>query len=247
MSAEPGFYLCIDSIGGGTGAVDKLKGAPLQDKEAILAFIGTEFRPYHLDADSGEVENDPLVIEPNEDAGDKRWILSSGVFAGLTLYGKAGIGTPTPREWIQVVSAWDDPRNQIGVAATEGGNINLACQGVNAANILFDTYYDSGWKSSSVDSNFRLVKAAHSLDIRVDTGVALGAAISWNVLAEFKTSGNLNLTGALEVDDTQVVGNRVIDARCDDAIDSGDATTDGVIDALRDAMINHGLIAASAP
>ena len=36
---------------------------------------------------------------------------------------------------------------------------------------------------------------------------------------------------------------RVIDARCDDAINSGDATTDGVIDALRDAMIAHGLIA----
>lgn len=87
MSTEPGFYLAIDSIGGGMGAIDKLKGAPLQDKEAILAFIGTEFRPYHLDADSGVAENDPLVISPDEDAGNKRWILSHGVFAGLTLYG----------------------------------------------------------------------------------------------------------------------------------------------------------------
>ncbi|KKN10585.1 hypothetical protein LCGC14_1035240, partial [marine sediment metagenome] len=43
----------------------------------------------------------------------------------------------------------------------------------------------------------------------------------------------------------QVVGTRVVDARCDDAINSGDATTDGVIDALRDAMIAHGLIAAA--
>ncbi|KKK79168.1 hypothetical protein LCGC14_2836240, partial [marine sediment metagenome] len=43
----------------------------------------------------------------------------------------------------------------------------------------------------------------------------------------------------------QVVGTRVVDARCDDAINSGDATTDGVIDALRDAMISHGLISAS--
>ena len=37
----------------------------------------------------------------------------------------------------------------------------------------------------------------------------------------------------------------VIDSRCDDTINSGDATTDGVIDALRDAMITHGLIAAA--
>jgi len=57
--------------------------------------------------------------------------------------------------------------------------------------------------------------------------------------------GNINATGVYKVDDVQVVSNRVIDARCDDAINSGDATTDGVIDALRDAMIAHGLIAAA--
>ena len=51
--------------------------------------------------------------------------------------------------------------------------------------------------------------------------------------------------GILKIGTSQVVGNRVVDARCDDAINSGDATTDGVIDALRDAMIAHGLIAAA--
>jgi hypothetical protein len=57
--------------------------------------------------------------------------------------------------------------------------------------------------------------------------------------------GNINVTGVYKVDDVQVLSNRVIDARCDDAINSGDATTDGVIDSLRDAMIAHGLIAAA--
>ncbi len=56
---------------------------------------------------------------------------------------------------------------------------------------------------------------------------------------------NVNNTGVYKVDGVQVVGNRVIDARCDDTINSGDATTDGVIDALRDAMIAHGLLAAA--
>jgi len=58
-------------------------------------------------------------------------------------------------------------------------------------------------------------------------------------------SGNLDVAGHYEIDSVQVIGNRVIDARCDDAVNSGDATTDGVIDALRDAMITHGLIAAT--
>ena len=48
-----------------------------------------------------------------------------------------------------------------------------------------------------------------------------------------------------KVSGTQVVGARVVDARCDDAINTGDATSDGVIDSLRDAMIAHGLIAAA--
>jgi hypothetical protein len=45
----------------------------------------------------------------------------------------------------------------------------------------------------------------------------------------------------------KVVSARVVDARCDDTINTAamDTTTAGVIDALRDAMIHHGLIAAA--
>ena len=37
----------------------------------------------------------------------------------------------------------------------------------------------------------------------------------------------------------------IIDARIDDTVNSGDATTDGVIDAIRDAMVAYGLVAAA--
>ncbi|KKK86083.1 hypothetical protein LCGC14_2766760, partial [marine sediment metagenome] len=61
------------------------------------------------------------------------------------------------------------------------------------------------------------------------------------------THTGIDITAAsdLKHSGTKVIGARVIDARCDDAINSGDATTDGVIDSLRDAMITHGLIAAA--
>jgi hypothetical protein len=62
---------------------------------------------------------------------------------------------------------------------------------------------------------------------------------------EVDVTANLDVTGVYKVDGVQVITNRVVDARCDDAVNSGDATTDGVIDALRDAMITHGLIAAA--
>ena len=57
--------------------------------------------------------------------------------------------------------------------------------------------------------------------------------------------GNVDFAGVVKIDGTQVVGPRVVDARIDDALNSGDATTDGVIDAIRDALITHGLIAAA--
>ena len=62
---------------------------------------------------------------------------------------------------------------------------------------------------------------------------------------QFGDDININTGEVLKVGGTQVVSARVVDARCDDAINSGDATTDGVIDSLRDAMIAHGLIAAA--
>jgi len=44
-----------------------------------------------------------------------------------------------------------------------------------------------------------------------------------------------------------VVGNQVVDARIDDAISTStwSATEAGVLDAIRDAVIAHGLMAAS--
>lgn len=68
----------------------------------------------------------------------------------------------------------------------------------------------------------------------------------WNETADsFEASKGMNFGGNISVSGIQVVTTRQIDARIDDAINSGDATTDGVIDAMRDAMINHGLIAAA--
>lgn len=57
--------------------------------------------------------------------------------------------------------------------------------------------------------------------------------------------GNLDSDGVYKVDGTQVVGPRVIDARASNTPNSGDADTDALIDAMRDALLQHGLLAAS--
>lgn len=83
--------------------------------------------------------------------------------------------------------------------------------------------------------------SAEQIRILANGKVGIGDAAPGELL---DVAGNINATGVIKIDDVQVVSNRVIDDRCDDVINSGDATTDGVIDALRDAMIAHGLIAA---
>lgn len=86
MAGEIGHWCGIDFIGGGLGAVDKIDGAALQDKEGFLVITPTVFAPFSLDVNSGAGENSPQIIAPNTNPGDKRWILTGGVFAGLTLY-----------------------------------------------------------------------------------------------------------------------------------------------------------------
>jgi len=63
----------------------------------------------------------------------------------------------------------------------------------------------------------------------------------------FQLGGDMTVSGVYKVDGTQVVSNRVVDARIDDTVNEStwDSTTAGVLDAIRDAMITHGLMAAA--
>ena len=87
---EPGFYLCLNLIGGGLGALDKLDGSVLNDKDGAIVITESGTYTYFLDNDSGAAENSPFVISPNNNAGNKRWILkSSDVKETVT------VGSPT--------------------------------------------------------------------------------------------------------------------------------------------------------
>ena len=74
------------------------------------------------------------------------------------------------------------------------------------------------------------------------TGHLATAVATWSDV----THTGIVLSGALSYGANQVVGARVVDARCDAVVDSTyGAEEAGVLDALRDAMITHGLIAAA--
>jgi len=84
---------------------------------------------------------------------------------------------------------------------------------------------------------------ALAMTIKSTGRVGIGDAAPGHLL---DIAGDANVTGVWMVDDVQVVGPRVVDARCDDTVDTSWGSAEaGVLDALRDAMIAHGLIAAA--
>jgi hypothetical protein len=154
--------------------------------------------------------------------------------------GNVGIGTVTPLLRTEISSAYGDPATS---GTTPTGIMSLTTPNAYRG-IYFGIANDgstypgwiqvSDWNDLSETRNLLLNPRGGNVGIN-DPAPA----------EQLDVTGNANVTGVYKVDDVQVVSNRVIDARCDDAINSGDATTDGVIDALRDAMIAHGLIAAA--
>ena len=64
--------------GGSDSDLDYKNGADLSDMDAALVITPSgDFYVYLLDADSGLAESSPDVIEPDTNAGDKRWILQA--------------------------------------------------------------------------------------------------------------------------------------------------------------------------
>ena len=79
--SDPGIYAGIDLIGGGVGAIDKINGNVLNDKDIFLTTKNGILYPHWLDDDSGAAEDSPRIISPDLNAGTKRWLLA-GLFVG---------------------------------------------------------------------------------------------------------------------------------------------------------------------
>ena len=70
------FFGAIALTGGGTGSLDAINGNSLNDGDGAIvieATLNTVYL-YTLDSSSGASESSPDVIEPDSNAGDKRWI-----------------------------------------------------------------------------------------------------------------------------------------------------------------------------
>jgi hypothetical protein len=78
-------YCATGLTGGSTGDLDTLVAANLVDKDMAFAIDQTTVYVYALDADSGLAESSPDVIKPDDETGNKRWILQSMRVNDLTV------------------------------------------------------------------------------------------------------------------------------------------------------------------
>ena len=68
-------YIKTALLGGTTNAIDGIDGADLLDGDFAFATISNVLYHYVLDDDSAAAESSPDIIEPDQNPGDKRWIL----------------------------------------------------------------------------------------------------------------------------------------------------------------------------
>jgi len=61
--------------GGAANALDGIDGAVLSDGDRALVYYGGNSYDYILDADSGATESKRNIIQPDNNAGTKRWVL----------------------------------------------------------------------------------------------------------------------------------------------------------------------------
>jgi len=59
--------------------------------------------------------------------------------------------------------------------------------------LMFDSYYDGGYKSSDAGSNYRLLKNADKFQIQYDSGIAAGSVVTWNAGMVLDNSGNVGI------------------------------------------------------
>ncbi len=68
-------YGAISLTGGITGSLDSIDGADLQDQDSCIVFTSGAIYFYWLDDDNGGAESSPEIISPDNNAGNKRWVL----------------------------------------------------------------------------------------------------------------------------------------------------------------------------
>jgi hypothetical protein len=210
------------------------------------------------------------VIAPALFGGDRTGAYTSVVFptANKDYANVAGIGTANAVGNLLIVTGGTGATQEIyQIIAIVGADSvqvdrNIHSSGTNitdgtcstakdvVAGMATDGVYGNLWRGFSAQNKpwqlggHVLAATSHSL---VSRDILIGNSLEVDGILYADAGIDVASGQVYKLNNIQVIGARVIDERIDDAINESawDATTAGVLDALRDAAISHGLIAAS--
>jgi hypothetical protein len=110
--------------------------------------------------------------------------------------GNVGIGTNNPTAINATTLHLHDAADCSIILSSDtplNPNLLLQCFGADNSFIGFDTYYNSGWKSSDNGSNFVIYKKDNLLKFQYDSGIAVGSIVSMNDGMVMNTSGYVGI------------------------------------------------------
>ncbi len=192
-------YCATGLIGGNPGDLDTIDGADLADKDMCIVIDQTTTYFYALDADSALAESSPNIIAPDDNPGDKRWILQSLRAEDLTLSDDIILATDDVKigDFLEVVGSV-----QIGDADGTGGNLTIYSD-TAGDHIVFDktlktlTLTDIGLDTTSIGATTPGTIVGTTIDANTDFTVG-NLVITDGVLTD--TTG-IQLAASVTVDD----------------------------------------------
>ena len=146
-------------------------------------------------------DTEALLVRKNADGGD--------IFTVDTTNTEVNIGPGTANHGTMLSLYGTTLSESLGphITATTTTDIYPVFQQLNYAHdnitLLFDSYWNSGFKSSDSGSNFNISKTSDTLRFNFDSGIAAGSAVT------FETGMSMSNTGTINIPTTTTVGTTV--------------------------------------
>jgi len=133
------------------------------------------------DGSDGTLDVDIMTFKQNGNVGIGTTTIPHGG-VGYAMLALEGANADAAGPHVQITTASDDyPLFQ---------QLNYHHDNIS---LNFDSYYDGGWKSSDLGSNFQIYKISNLMKIRYDSGVTAGSVITWNTGIVLDTSGKVGI------------------------------------------------------